>query len=278
MCFGSAIDVGDSRYRHFTSFSPIAKFECEGSIRCSSTKHDSAPLERKTAAESRGRESIAPAYPRIPADTPLYGGRDAPMRWFIALSERLRQHGFKQLKTDVCMFHKFDSQGDLMGMLIAHVGDLLFCGTDRFRKEAISAIQTFRTGEIETLTQESPIIFTGLLIELTHNGRILLPQQQYVDEMQLMSIDTYIDSGGVTHPALLKSTFKQGIGYLIWLHQTRPDIGFAITQIATSVVEACESPTKAKALANLYNKIIKFAKNHQRKSTMLRILDVSQAE
>ena len=57
---------------------------------------------------------------------PLYGGRDAPMRWFLALSKRLREHGFTQLKTDVCMYTKHDSHGDLMGLLIAHVGDLLF--------------------------------------------------------------------------------------------------------------------------------------------------------
>ena len=28
---------------------------------------------------------------------PLYGGRDAPMRWFIALPKRLREHGFAQM-------------------------------------------------------------------------------------------------------------------------------------------------------------------------------------
>ena len=198
---------------------------------------------------------------------PLYGGRDAPMRWFIALSERLRQHGFIQLKTDVCMFNKFDSQGNLIGMLIAHVDDLLFCGTERFRKEAITAIQTFRTGEVETLTQKQHIIFTGLLIELTSERKIHLSQQHYADEMQHMNIDSYIDSTRVLQPALLKSTFKQGLGSLIWLHQTRPDIGFTITQIATQIVEACESPTKARILANLYNKIVKFVKNHQRKIT-----------
>ena len=165
------------------------------------------------------------------------------------------------------MFNKFDSQGNLTGMLIAHVDDLLFCGTDRFRKEAIAAIQTFRTGEIETLTTKQPIIFTGLLIELSQNSRIHLSQQQYVDEMQQMNIDQYVDSTGVKQPAMLKSTFKQGLGSLIWLHQTRPDIGFTITQIATQIVEACESMTKAKALANLYNKIVKFVKNHQRKIT-----------
>ena len=196
---------------------------------------------------------------------PLYGGRDAPMRWFIALSERLRQHGFKQLKSDVCMFNKFDSAGNLTGFMIAHVDDLLFCGTERFRKEAIAAIQTFRTGEVETLTVNQPIIFTGLLIEQANNGRINLSQQHYAEELKLMEVDNYVDSTRITQPAVLKSTFKQALGSLIWLHQTRPDIGFTITQLATQIVEACESVTKARALAGIYNKIVKFVKNHPRK-------------
>ena len=196
---------------------------------------------------------------------PLYGGRDAPMRWFIALSDRLRQYGFKQLKTDVCMFNKLDSHGRLAGFLIAHVDDLLFCGTESFRKEAIAAIQTFRTGDIETLKPDHPIIFTGLLLEVNHQGKINLSQEHYINELQLMDINLYVDSTSIRNPALLKSTFKQGLGSLIWLHQTRPDIGFTITQIATQIVEACESATKARTLAALYNKIVKFAKNHPRK-------------
>ena len=41
---------------------------------------------------------------------PLYGGRDAPTKWFLSLSKRLRGHGFAQMKTDVCIFPKKDAQ------------------------------------------------------------------------------------------------------------------------------------------------------------------------
>ena len=109
------------------------------------------------------------------------------------------------------MFNKFDSAGNLMGFLIAHVDDLLFCGTDRFRKEATSAIQTFRTGEVETLTTEQSIIFTGLLIEKTKTGRINLSQQHYAEELKMMEIEKYADSTRIVQPALLKSTFKQAL-------------------------------------------------------------------
>ena len=82
------------------------------------------------------------------------------MQRFIALPNRLREHGIAQMKTDVCIYPKRDSHGELTGVLIAHVGALLFFGTPIFRQESIQAIQTFRTGALETITQESPITFT----------------------------------------------------------------------------------------------------------------------
>ena len=118
---------------------------------------------------------------------PLYGGRGAPMRWFVALSERMRPHGVNQLQTDVCMFNKYASPWNLAGFAIAHVGGIRFFGTDRFQKKAIAEIQTFLTGEVGTLTKERPIIFECLLAELTQSRRINLPQ----------------------HRPLLKSTSKQ---------------------------------------------------------------------
>ena len=195
---------------------------------------------------------------------PLYGGRDAPMRWFLSLSKRLREYGFTQMKTDVCMFSKLDSHGNLAGILVAHVDDLLFFGTPTFRKEALQAIHTFRTGEVEAVTKTTPIIFTGMLIELDSSS-ILLSQQMYAGELPIMDIAEYLNGDRITNAAGLKSTFKQGLGALIWLHQTRPDIGFTVTQMATQIVGACESAQKAIQLARIYNKIVKFVKNHRMK-------------
>ena len=174
------------------------------------------------------------------------------------------------MKTDVCFFSKRDSQGKLTGCLAVRVDDILFCGTPKFRKESITAIQTLRAGDIETLTSPSLITFTGLTIELGANRSITLSQQLYADELPTMDISEYVQDFRITNAKQLKSTFKQGLGDLIWFHQTRPDIGFAITQMATQLVEARESPEKARALANLYIKIVRFVKAHQRKIRYIR--------
>ena len=195
---------------------------------------------------------------------PLYGGRDAPMRWFLALSKRLRGHGFTQMQTDVCIFSKKDAKGESAGSLIAHVDDLMFCGTPQFQKESIHAIQTFRTGEVETLTIDAPIIFTGLAIELDSANAIFLSQQMYAGELPVADVTEYLNGNSILNADALKSTSKQGLGSLIWLRQARPDIGFTATQMATQIVVSRESPEKARKLARLYNKIVRFAKNRQR--------------
>ena len=93
---------------------------------------------------------------------PLYGGRDAPMRWWITLSKRIRSHGCTQLRSDVCMFVKHDCHRNLTSYLVCRLDDILFAGRPEDLKMIESAIRTSRAGEIEPLTAKSPISFTGL--------------------------------------------------------------------------------------------------------------------
>ena len=86
-----------------------------------------------------------------------------------------------------------------------------------------------------------------------------------------MSLDSCINQGEITNADDLRSTFRQAVGALIWVHQTRPDIGFTITQMSTSSVAASKSVEEAKDLCRKYNKIVKFMKNHPRKIHYTRI-------
>ena len=184
-----------------------------------------------------------------------YGCGGYPMRCVVSLSDRIRSQWANYLKTDVCAFNNLVSRGELVGFLISHVGDPLFLGTAQFRKEAHDSPHTARTGgAVENPTAEKPIIRTALLPELSESGRIHLYQKHYLGEVQMVDAPSYVGSNCATLPKLLKTTPKLRLGPLIRVHQTRPDIGFAITQIATQIGEACESPTKSKTLGNLYKK------------------------
>ena len=77
-----------------------------------------------------------------------------------------------------------------------------------------------------------------------------------------MDISQYVNKDKLVNQKDLQSTFRQGLGALIWVHQSRPDVGFLITKIATDLVTACLTVDKALSLARLYNKTVKFLKNH----------------
>ena len=123
----------------------------------------------------------------------------------------------------------------------------------------------FRTGEAEASAHDSPIAFTGLMFELESPTTIPPSHQMYEEELPIMDLSGYLSNHGITNPTAMKSTFNQGLGALIWLHQTRPDVEFAIKKIATRILEDFESPEKAQKVANLYNKIVRFVKNRRRK-------------
>ena len=53
---------------------------------------------------------------------------------------------------------------------------------------------------------------------------------------------------------------RQALGALIWMRQTRPDVGFNITKIATDAVPDCTNGDLAWKLISLYNKTIRYVK------------------
>ena len=53
-----------------------------------------------------------------------------------------------------------------------------------------------------------------------------------------MGIAQYVDQTKHTNVKELQSTFRQGLGALIWAHRTRPDVGYLITKISTDLVTA----------------------------------------
>ena len=58
---------------------------------------------------------------------------------------------------------------------------------------------------------------------------------------------------------------RQVLGALIWLHRTRPDIGFDITKIATDSAAACEDVDISLETLMIYNRTARFVKDYGRK-------------
>ena len=101
------------------------------------------------------------------SDRPLYGGRDAHMRRFIAFSTIIRKADYRQLQTDVCVFSRTRKRGgDIDGFLAVHVDDILFTGAPISLRGAERIIRTFRAGETDTLPPGKPVISSGRNLKL----------------------------------------------------------------------------------------------------------------
>ena len=80
---------------------------------------------------------------------PLYGGRDAPLRWFLRLSTVLRKHGWAQLRSDVCLFTRRSYKNRLVGLLVVQVGDILCTANPSALKEFSEIMKTFKQESLE---------------------------------------------------------------------------------------------------------------------------------
>ena len=77
---------------------------------------------------------------------PLYGGRDAPLRWFLKISSAFRKKGWKQLRTDVCVFGRYSHAGNLVGLAVVHVDDVLCAAKEVFWGEFRDIMAQYNTG------------------------------------------------------------------------------------------------------------------------------------
>ena len=196
---------------------------------------------------------------------PLYGGRDAPVRWFLTLPNRLRLAKLRQLKTDVCIFSILPTTDSLLeGLLIIHVGDIKITGTSQFIQDAVRIISTFKIGDVEELSTTHGITYLGLQIRTLDSGAVYLSQSAYIRDLIQMDIKDYLPGEKIAAPQQLKNTFRQGLGATIWIHQTRPVVGFIITHLATNLVESFLDAAKARRWMQQYNKLVRFAQSRNR--------------
>ena len=77
-----------------------------------------------------------------------------------------------------------------------------------------------------------------------------------------MDIAQYVNRMKLANTKDLQSTFRHGLGPLMWVHPTRPDVVFLIAKLATDFMMTCADVDKALQLAKLYNETVKFLKNH----------------
>jgi len=175
----------------------------------------------------------------------IYGLKQSARCWNICIDEQLHKMGFKTSSSDPCIY--ISDQNIYVAL---YVDDLIICGesedklrwvkkelTDRFKLKDLGELQNF------------------LGVQITQKmGEIFLSQSYYIEKMlvkfnmdQCKPIDTPADSNSHLTASendndLVDShLYQSAVGCLLYLAtKTRPDISFAVSQVA----KFCSKPNK----------------------------------
>ncbi len=99
--------------------------------------------------------------------TAVYGLADASRKWFFTAKRILvEEMGLIQVRLEQAMFYSVDTNGKLEGIVVMHVDDFLYGGTQQFisRMEQLKGIVTI--GRVQC----DDIQFCGLSIHKAANG------------------------------------------------------------------------------------------------------------
>ena len=145
-------------------------------------------------------------------------------------------------------------------IIMLHVDDILFVSTGAGRQEIENAIREFAHIGFLYLSVADPITFCGVEIRLMRDATIEISQHEFYDKLaapksaELVSNNCFIQSSDS-----IRRHLKSFTGACIWLYQTRFDIIYEVSRLASSVPDAISKPlfltTFIKSADKLMNRI-----------------------
>ena len=160
---------------------------------------------------------------------PLYGLKDAPREWYKRLKEEIVKLGGKLSVYDSALY-LWHSSENLTGVLISHVDDMMYGGTDAWIELVIGGI--LKAFEISKM-DESVFNYIGIDVHQTES-EIFIDQNGYIDSIipipisneRRRQVDEKLDSNEVT-------SLRSLAGQLLWVTGTsRPDMSFLTCQVS----------------------------------------------
>eukprot|EP00435_Cladocopium_sp_Y103_P053704 s442_g17.t1 len=166
-----------------------------------------------------------------------YGLVDAPLEWFLTVSDYLESLGFTRCVSDPCCF-KYVLDNKLIGLISGHVDDFLFCGREdceTWKNLCKQIQQKFKWGtwesDVDGFTQ------CGVFIQRMSDGGFELSQKQYVDDLKEISISSerrkMMDDDTTERE---KSKLRAALGALSWhAQQVGPHVSAAVSLLLSQV-------------------------------------------
>jgi hypothetical protein len=202
-----------------------------------------APLEGPDMFMRQPRQGLPGLKPGqlIKLIKSVYGRPDAPRSWFNELSRILQEElNFQKSEVDPALYYLRDPLGELKGMLIVHVDDIMLAGDDSpFTSEAFEKLhQRFPFGTwLNVEQQSSGVSYCGKEIRVEkENGQkiISLSQDGFISgRLESIPITAERKKDPSTHVSETELTdYRSAVGSLQWLStQSRADISFETNQL-----------------------------------------------
>jgi len=185
----------------------------------------------------------------------LYGLRQSGRQWYKTITNFITNNGFKQLKSEPCMFFKIFNN-KVTCLIGIYVDDMIITGSDQEIKFFINKI----TKRFNISNCEPVKYILGITIE-NKNKQYYVHQRNFIDNLlksyKINNIkkcntpcsgDNIISENNTPFDPVI---YKSAIGSLIYLAKcTRPDISFSVHKAARH----CENPTTSdwKKVINIF--------------------------
>ena len=170
-----------------------------------------------------------------------YGLVDAPLEWYRSVCQFFTKLGLQRCWSDPCCW-KLVQDGQLRGLISAHVDDFLFSGSDKDELwlKTIAAIQKeHRWGDWE----QGKFVQCGVLIETQADGSYALSQEKYVDELKYIPIRAHRKRDrNASTDEFEKSQLRTLLGGISWhAQQVAPhfsaEVSVLLSEVNKSTVE-----------------------------------------
>ena len=160
----------------------------------------------------------------------VYGLSDASRVWYLRVVGELKKLGAVTSKYDKAVFI-WRQQGEIEGILAAHVDDFLWLGTRRFLEKVINPLRD--TFKISTESKDC-FKYVGIHVSKSDDG-VQISQKQYIDSLTTVELN---DSSTQNKEAALDKVgvraFRGIVGQLNWAaNVSRPDMCFSSCELST---------------------------------------------
>ena len=182
----------------------------------------------------------------------VYGLTDASCVWYLRVVDELNKINAKVSLYDKALFF-WHNNGELHGILVVHVDDFLWSGSNDFVSHVIELLKKMFKISRE---HESAIQYIGLNVK-QENQAIIVDQMNYIQSIQPINIDQkWLKHKDLQANEFEKHQLRALLGQLNWVAaMSRPEISFLVSEIS-----GVQSKSKVSDLLKA-NKILREIKN-----------------